>query len=89
MTILANRSRQNWIFLVVLILIVIITGTILGQILRPYFPFLAIGAPAEMTPQTFRLADVFSLTFGFKIYLNLATIIGVILAFVLNRYFTK
>lgn len=84
-----SRTGQNWIVLVILILIGIITGTILGQILRPYFPFLAIGAPAEMAPQTFRLANVFSLTFGFKIYLNLATIIGVILAFVLNRFFTK
>jgi hypothetical protein len=38
-----------------------------------------------MNPQTFHLADAFTLTFGFKIHLNLATIIGVVLAFILYR----
>lgn len=80
-----SRSGHNLILLVILILVGFITGTILGQILKPYFPFIATGATAAIDPQTFHLADAFSLTFGFKIHLNLATIIGVVLAFVVYR----
>lgn len=71
--------------LVFLILMGFILGTVLGEVLRPYVPILAKGASAGMEPQTLRLADSFSLTFGFKIHLNLATIMGVILAFFISR----
>lgn len=82
---MAGRSGQNWILLVFFLLIGFIAGTIIGEILRPHFSFLATGATAKMDPQTFSLADAFSLTFGFKIHLNLATIIGVVLAFIAYR----
>lgn len=82
---LARSGQAHWLILVVLLLIGFIFGTIMGQILKPYLPFLAVGAPASINPQTFRLADAFSLTFGFKANLNLATIIGMTLAFIVYR----
>jgi hypothetical protein len=82
-----SRSGQtaHWVILIFLLLMGFILGTILGEILRPYIPLLAKGASAEITPQTLRLADTFSLTFGVRIHLNLATIIGVITAFIIYR----
>lgn len=71
--------------LIILLLIGFIFGTIMGQILKPYLPFLGVGAAATLHPQTLRLADAFSLTFGIAINLNLATIIGVTLAFIIYR----
>jgi hypothetical protein len=84
---MASRSSHNWFLLIVILLIGFIAGTILGEVLRPYLPFMATGATAQMGTQTFRLADAFRLTFGFKIHLNLATIMGVVLAFFLYRRF--
>ncbi|TCL70949.1 uncharacterized protein DUF4321 [Hydrogenispora ethanolica] len=83
--ILGRSGRAHWLVLVILLLIGFIFGTILGQILRPYLPFMAVGASANMTPQTLHLADAFSLTFGFKVNLNLATILGVAVAFFIYR----
>jgi len=82
-----NRSGKtaHWAILVFLLLMGFILGTILGEILRPFIPIIAKGASAQLTPQTLRLANSFSVTFGFKIHLNLATIIGVIVAFVTYR----
>ena len=81
----ARSGNAHWGVLIILLLIGFIFGTIMGEILRPHLPFLAVGASAGMEPQTFRLADAFSLTFGFKAHLNLATIIGVLLAYILYR----
>jgi hypothetical protein len=80
-----SGKTTNWATLIFLLLLGFILGTILGEVLRPYIPLLAKGASAGMAPQTLKLADTFSLTFGFKIHLNLATIIGVITAFVIYR----
>jgi hypothetical protein len=84
-TVLSRSGSNNWVVLVILILIGFIFGTIMGQILKPYVPFMAVGASAAMTPQTFHLANAFSLTFGFSMNLNLATILGVALAFLVYR----
>ncbi|HOJ77166.1 MAG TPA: DUF4321 domain-containing protein [Bacillota bacterium] len=82
---MASAAKNNWVLLIVLLLIGFICGSILGEILRPYFPLIAKGATAEIDPQTFKLANAFSLTFGFKIHLNLATILGVVFAFIVYR----
>jgi hypothetical protein len=82
---LGHSGSARWGVLIILLLIGFIFGTIMGEILRPHLPFLAVGASAGMEPQTFRLADAFSLTFGFKANLNLATIIGVALAYIIYR----
>jgi hypothetical protein len=82
---LARAGNAHWLILVILLLIGFIFGTIIGQIAKPYLPFLAVGAPASMEPQTLRLADAFQVTFGFKIYLNLSTILGVAIAFLIYR----
>lgn len=84
-TSLSRSGHAHWIVLVILLLVGFIFGTILGHILRPYLPFMAVGASAHMAPQTLNLADAFSLTFGFKINLNLATIVGVAVAFFIYR----
>ena len=80
-----SGKTAHWAILVILLLMGFILGTILGEVLRPFIPIIAKGASAQLTPQTLRLADSFSITFGFKIHLNLATIIGVIIAFVVYR----
>lgn len=80
-----SGGYAHWVVLVILLVFGFIFGTIMGEILKPYLPFLAVGASADMAPQTFRLANAFSLTFGFKANLNLATIIGVALAFIIYR----
>jgi len=80
-----SGSTTHCAILVFLLLMGFILGTILGEILRPFIPIIAKGASAEISPQTFHVADTFSLTFGFKIHLNLATIIGVIIAFMIYR----
>ncbi|MGE5583195.1 MAG: DUF4321 domain-containing protein [Bacillota bacterium] len=82
---MSRSGGTNWGVLLILLLIGFIFGTIMGEILRPHLPFLAVGSSASMEPQTFRLADAFSLTFGFKANLNLATIIGVALAYIIYR----
>ncbi len=82
---MSRSGHAHWLVLVILLLIGFIFGTIMGEILRPYLPFMAIGASANMNPQTFRLADAFWLTFGFKVNLNLATILGVALSFLIYR----
>lgn len=82
---LSRSGHAHWLVLVILLLIGFIFGTILGQILKPYLPFMAVGASANMAPQTLHLADAFSLTFGFKVNLNLATILGVAVAFLVYR----
>jgi hypothetical protein len=80
-----SGKTSNWTMLIFLLLMGFILGTIFGEVLRPYIPLLAKGASAGMPPLTLKLADTFSLTFGFKIHLNLATILGVIIAFVIYR----
>ena len=82
---MARTGHAHWLILVILLLVGFIFGTIMGEILRPYLPFLAVGASASMEPQTLRLTDAFQATFGFKINLNLATILGVGLAFLIYR----
>lgn len=82
---MARSGKAHWMVLVILLLLGFIFGTIIGEILRPHLPFLAVGSSASMDPQTIRLADAFSLTFGFKAQLNLATILGVVLAYVIYR----
>ncbi len=63
----------------------LILGSLLGQVLKPYLPFLAIGQSLELQPRPFSIADVFSLTFGFSIRFDLATLIGIIIAFFIYR----
>jgi hypothetical protein len=84
-----NLSRSgktaNWAILILLLLMGFILGTVIGEVLRPFIPILAKGASAGMNTQTFHLGKTFSLTFGFHIQLNLATVFGVIIAFVIYR----
>ena len=82
---LARSGHAHWLVLVVLLLIGFIFGTIMGQILKPYLPFMGVGASATLEPQTLRLADAFSMTFGMTMRLNLATILGVALAYFIYR----
>ncbi len=58
-----------------------IFGSIIGQVLQPFFPFLTKNAIASLTPQTLQLTDFFSMTFGIRISLNLANILGMAIAF--------
>ncbi|MGD9155091.1 MAG: DUF4321 domain-containing protein [Bacillota bacterium] len=80
-----SGKTTNWAILLLLLLMGFIFGTVIGEVLRPFVPILAKGAAAGLNTQTFHLGKTFSLTFGFHIQLNLATVIGVIIAFVIYR----
>ncbi|MCL6614808.1 MAG: DUF4321 domain-containing protein, partial [Firmicutes bacterium] len=59
---------------------------LLGQLLRPYLPFLAKAVSVGFEPgRPFVLGDVFLLTLGFRLRLDLAAVAGLVLAFVAYR----
>jgi hypothetical protein len=80
-----SGKTAHWSILVLLLLMGFILGTVIGEVLSPFIPILAKGASAGINTQTFHLAKTFSLTFGFHVQLNLATVVGVIIAFVIYR----
>lgn len=75
----AGSSKNPWI-LALLLVVGSLTGSLLGQLLGGALPFLNTGSTIALTPQTLRLAEVFNLTFGFSFRLNIATILGMVLA---------
>lgn len=82
---LSRFKSPRGLMLLILLIIGFIFGSMLGQVLVPYFPFLNKSAIASLTPQTLQLTDAFSMTFGIKISLNLANILGMVIAFLCYR----
>lgn len=74
-----SSAKNPWV-LVLLLVVGSLTGSLLGQLLGGTLPFLKTGSTIALDPQTLRLAEIFNLTFGFAFRLNIATILGMVLA---------
>ncbi len=59
-----------------------VAGTVLGIGMGKVFPFMNIPVAFGLSPFTLHLV-IFDITFGFNLYLNAGTILGIILFFYL------
>lgn len=79
------RVKSNdSVVLLVLILVGAILGSLIGAALNDVFPILNYGKSIGVDPFVVDL-NVVIITFGFKLSLNLAGIIGIVLAFLIYR----
>jgi membrane protein YqaA with SNARE-associated domain len=79
---LKSSFKSPWI-LVILLIIGGLIGSLLGQTLGQYLPILKTGfQPIGLEPTTINLV-VITVTFGFIIKINVASIIGFLLALLL------
>lgn len=74
-----NRTRNPWI-LVLLLATGAILGGFLGQYLSQYLPFLKYNYPLGIKEPLFLDLGIFSMIFGFVININIAGVLGLILA---------
>ncbi|MEW5761613.1 MAG: DUF4321 domain-containing protein [Bacillota bacterium] len=79
-----QRNPRNPWLLVVLILLGGLAGSALGQLLAPTFPFLGQALRAGLEPSTLNL-QFFTITFGFSVKVNVLTLLGFILGYVVYR----
>lgn len=79
-------DKNVWVLLILLIIGGII-GSCLGVILARIWPGITLFNPTEMVglPPTTLDLQVLSITFGFTLSLNLLTVIGFILAYLIYR----
>ncbi len=82
---LRNRTRNPWILLLLLATGAVI-GSFLGSYLSQFLPFLKYSYPLGIREPLYLDLGIFSLIFGFVININIAGIIGLILAIMIfNR----
>lgn len=74
-----NRTRNPWI-LVLLLATGAVLGGFLGQYLGQYLPLLQYNYPLGIKEPLFLDLGIFSLIFGFVININIAGVLGLILA---------
>ncbi|SHJ89983.1 protein of unknown function [Geosporobacter subterraneus DSM 17957] len=75
----------NPILLVILLTVGAVVGGVLGEVFRQTVPILNYGKSVGLQPFTLDLS-IIKLTFGFMLHLNLAGVIGLILAiFIFTR----
>lgn len=79
-----RRNYHNTTLLVILLLVGLVIGDIIGDALGKYLPFLAQGNSVGLSTTTLDLG-IIALTLGFKINLNLAGAIGLIIAILLYQ----
>lgn len=75
------KMPRNFLTLLLLLLVGSVFGSIIGQVLEPYVSFLNYGQTLGLQPATLNLYSL-SLTFGFILKLNVAGIIGFLLALI-------
>ncbi len=73
------RTRNPWV-LVLLLITGAIIGGFLGQYLSQFFPFLQNNFPIGIKDPFFLDIGVLSLVFGFVVNINVAGVLGLILA---------
>lgn len=79
------RVKSNdSLVLLVLLLVGAIFGSLIGSALSGVFPILDYGKSIGVDPFVVDL-NVIVLTFGFKLFLNIAGIIGIVTAFIIYR----
>lgn len=69
------------LLLFVLILLGLVAGSLMSQLLRPYLPLLHKAVTVGFEPaHPLMLGDILSFTLGFRLRLDLASLIGLIAA---------
>ena len=76
--------KGNSIYLILIILMSVIIGTIIGNAFSGFLPILNYGEGIGFGPATFDL-NIFKLTFGFSANLTVAGIIGLIAGIIIYR----
>ncbi len=80
------KASKNTGMLILLLVIGSIFGSLIGNALEEYVPFLSYGQAVGLSPTTLDLAAL-NITFGFSLQLNIASIIGFFIAlFIYTRY---
>lgn len=79
-----SAYRSTWILLL-LILVGIVLGGILGEVLGQELSILKKGYQIGLNPPFTLDLNVMQLTFGFLINVNVASVIGIILAILIFR----
>ena len=74
---------KNTIILIIILCIGLLFGSILGEILRPWLPFLATSKAITWEPKAD--LDILKYNFFIQVKLNLSSILGLVLAFWLYR----
>lgn len=75
--------QKNTIILVIFLVIGLLLGSILGEILSPYVPFLGVSKAITWSPAAD--LDILKYDMFFQVKLNLASVIGLLLAFWMYR----
>jgi len=76
--------KGNSIYLILIILMSVIIGTIIGNAFSGFLPILNYGEGIGFGPATLDL-NIFKLTFGFSANLTVAGIIGLIAGIIIYR----
>jgi len=79
----ARRTKSPWILIVYLIVAVLIGG-LLGDLLNDYIPILNYTKTVGFEPTTLNLGAI-SITLGLIFKMNLAVLIGLIIAMIIFR----
>ncbi|MGX8794609.1 DUF4321 domain-containing protein [Fusibacter sp. JL298sf-3] len=78
------RAKSNGLVLLVLLLVGAVFGSIIGAALGDVIPILNVGRTIGVKPFVVDLSAIV-VTFGLSLSLNLASIIGTIIAFVVYK----
>ncbi len=78
------KKSGNLLILILLILVATIIGNIIGDILSDKIPILNIGETIGFSPTVLDL-NFISITIGFEASLNLAGVIGIIIAIIIYK----
>ena len=81
---MAKLPKDKWM-LIILLVIGSLFGTLIGELLRDFLPFLYYGEAVGLSPTEIDLS-VITITLGMTLKLNVATIIGFFIAlFIYSR----
>lgn len=76
---MADRAKGP-LLLVVFILLGLIGGSLASRLLRSSLPFLRQAVTLGFAPRSLMLGDIFSLTLGFRLRMDVATMGGLVLS---------
>ncbi len=81
---MAKNSNRSAAFMLILLFIGLVIGSFLGSILGQYFPILSTGYDFGVSSHTWDIG-VLKLTFGFMLTINMFSVIGILIAYILYR----
>lgn len=76
-----TRNRNPWLLLL-LLLVGLVIGGVIGDIFRDSFKLLGYSKSIGLNPATLDL-NVIKLTFGFTMSINLASVLGLVIAIII------